>query len=83
MNQVRIILSFSSRPDDPKCRDGKCSMPIHPHSSEGLAKLFDDCDTVVAKYVYDVKVELTDNDRRGVDPLAVPAVKSFREGHCL
>ncbi len=44
-------------------RGSKSSMTIYPHSSDLVAKLLDDFDTVVTKYVNDIKVELTDDDR--------------------
>ena len=42
-------------------------MTIYPHSSDLVAKLLDDFDTVVTKYVNDIKVELTDDDRRRLE----------------
>lgn len=44
-------------------RRSKSSMTIYPHASDLVAKLLDDFDTVVTKYVKDIKVELNDNDR--------------------
>ena len=45
-------------------RGSKSSMTIYPHSSDLVVKLLNDFDTVVTKYVNDIKVELTDDDRR-------------------
>ncbi len=41
----------------------KSSMTIYPHSSDLVAKLLDDFDSVVTKYVNEIEVELTDSDR--------------------
>jgi hypothetical protein len=45
-------------------RRSKSTMMIYPRSSDLVQELLDDFDTVVTVYVNDVKVELTDNDRR-------------------
>ena len=44
-------------------RGSKSSMTIYPHSSDVVAKLLNDFDAVVTKYL-DAKVELTDDERR-------------------
>ncbi len=47
-------------------RGSKSSMTIYPHPSDLVAKLLDDFDSVVTKFVDDKTVELTDDDRRSL-----------------
>ena len=47
-------------------RPGKASLTIFPHVSDLVAKLLDDFDSVVAQYLDDSTIELTEEDRRNL-----------------